>query len=58
MIIGTGAGTHLRPVPTADRLAAWHEIKDRLDTDDTPSFHPYEFASTDGRTLLYVEEWC
>ncbi|MFJ7276794.1 hypothetical protein [Kitasatospora sp. NPDC098663] len=59
LIVGEGAGGHFRHVPPADRLAAWHEIKDRLHGDEAPSYHPYEFASADGLlTLLYIEESC
>ncbi|MEU9133921.1 MULTISPECIES: hypothetical protein [unclassified Kitasatospora] len=58
LIIGEGAGGHFRHVPSGDRLAAWHEIKHRLNAGETPSYHPYEFASTDGLTLLYIEESC
>ncbi|MGW3071869.1 MULTISPECIES: hypothetical protein [unclassified Kitasatospora] len=59
LIVGEGAGGHFRHVPAADRLAAWHEIKDRLHADEAPSYHPYEFASADGLlTLLYIEESC
>ncbi|MFF1908586.1 hypothetical protein [Kitasatospora sp. NPDC058218] len=58
LIIGEGAGGHFRHVSPGDRLAVWHEIKHRLNTDEAPSYHPYEFASADGLTLLYIEESC
>lgn len=58
LIIGEGAGGHLRRVPPDDRLAAWREVEDRLNADEAPSYDPYEFASADGLTLLYVEETC
>lgn len=58
MIIGESAGDHLRPVPGEERDAAWAGIKDRVYSDDRPSYRPYHFTSADGRTLLYIEQSC
>jgi hypothetical protein len=58
MIIGESAGDHLRPVPAGERDAAWASIKGRIDSHDLPSYQPYQFASADGRTLLYIEQTC
>ncbi len=58
LIIGVGAGGRLRQVLPEDRPATWKKIKDRLHANEAPGYHPYEFASSDGLTLLYVEESC
>ncbi|MFD5272076.1 hypothetical protein [Streptomyces sp. NPDC058335] len=58
LIIGEGGGGQFRHVPSDDRLTTWHAIKDRLDSDRTPSYRPFEFSSAEGRTLLYIEEDC
>jgi hypothetical protein len=58
LIIGEGGGERFRHVGSDDRLATWHAIKDRLDSDGTPSYRPFQFSSADGRTLLYIEEDC
>ncbi|MEV7778058.1 hypothetical protein [Kitasatospora sp. NPDC088351] len=58
MIIGEGGGGHFRHVPSTGRATTWHAIKNLLGATCTPSYRPYEFASGDGRTLLYVEESC
>ncbi|MET8572045.1 hypothetical protein [Streptomyces sp. NPDC004783] len=58
LIIGVAGGGEFRHVPATDRLATWNQIKDRLMADCTPSYAPYEFVSTDGLTLLYIEESC
>lgn len=58
MIIGESAGDRLRPVPTGERDAAWAGVKDHLTGDDLPSYRPYQFASADDRTLLYIEQSC
>ncbi|MEU3305268.1 hypothetical protein ABZ729_36470 [Streptomyces sp. NPDC006678] len=58
LIIGEAGGGQFRHVPATDRLATWNKIKGRLMADDIPSYAPYEFVSTDGLTLLYIEESC
>ncbi|MFJ8540640.1 hypothetical protein ACIRFH_01235 [Streptomyces sp. NPDC093586] len=58
LIIGEGAGERFRHVPATERIAAWHQIEDRLMAECTPSYAPYEFVSADGLTLLYIEESC
>ncbi|MCP3818694.1 hypothetical protein NLX86_11370 [Streptomyces sp. A3M-1-3] len=58
MIVGESAGDRQRPVPARERDAAWARIKDRIDSDGLPSYQPYEFASADGRKLLYIEQTC
>jgi hypothetical protein len=58
MIIGEGAGDVLRSVPHDDREAAWADIEDRLDSSEQRTYQAYEFASADGRTLVYFEEFC
>ncbi|MFE7359183.1 hypothetical protein ACFU8Q_40450 [Streptomyces sp. NPDC057543] len=58
MIVGDGAGEVLRPVAPEARQAEWVRIKDRLDSPDLGTFQGYEFRSGEGRTLLYVEEFC
>ncbi|MET9775658.1 hypothetical protein ABZ023_15630 [Streptomyces sp. NPDC006367] len=58
LIIGEGGGERFRPVPATERIAAWRQIEDRLLAECTPSYVPYEFVSTDGLTLLYIEESC
>ncbi|MGW0612101.1 hypothetical protein [Streptomyces sp. NPDC002788] len=58
LIIGEAGGGEFRHVPATDRLATWNQIKDRLMADCIPSYAPYEFVSTDGLTLLYIEESC
>ncbi|MFJ8804405.1 hypothetical protein [Streptomyces sp. NPDC102487] len=45
-------------MPATDRLATWNQIKDQLMADCILSYAPYEFVSTDGLTLLYIEESC
>ncbi|MER7760754.1 hypothetical protein [Streptomyces sp. NPDC097619] len=58
MILGDGAGEVLRSVAPQARDAEWERIKDRLDSPDPGTFQGYEFTAEDGRTLLYVEEFC
>ncbi|MER5210330.1 hypothetical protein ABT063_07065 [Streptomyces sp. NPDC002838] len=58
MIIGEGAGDVLRSVPHDDRQAAWANIEDRLDSSELHTYQAYEFASANGRTLVYFEEFC
>ncbi|MFJ5100502.1 hypothetical protein [Streptomyces sp. NPDC088554] len=58
MIIGEGASDRLWCVPAEERDAAWAGIKDRIDSDDLPSYRPYQFNSADGRDLLYIEQSC
>ena len=52
MIIGESAGDHLRPVPARERDAAWVGIKDRVYSDDRPSFRPSAEVNWYGRILL------
>ncbi|MFF2073887.1 hypothetical protein ACFVXG_03930 [Kitasatospora sp. NPDC058162] len=58
MIVGWGAGQELRHLATEERGAVWKEIKDRLRTPNIPSYRPFEYASADGLSLLYIEENC
>lgn len=58
MIIGEGAGDVLRSVSPDDREAAWTDLEGRLDSPDLHTYQAYEFASADGRTLVYFEEFC
>ncbi|MFI8190324.1 hypothetical protein ACIF8T_16200 [Streptomyces sp. NPDC085946] len=58
MIVGEGAGEVLRSVPAGEREAEWTGLKDRLDSAGPGSYQAHEFSAPDGRTLLYVEEFC
>jgi hypothetical protein len=57
-VIGEGGGERFRHVASGDRLPAWQAVKDRLDSELTPSYRAFEFRSADGTTLLYIEESC
>ncbi|WP_380284027.1 hypothetical protein [Kitasatospora purpeofusca] len=59
VIIGVGAGFEYRHIAPEDRADTWQTVKDRLsDTGESPTYRPFEFASADGRTLLYLDECC
>ncbi|MFE6867189.1 hypothetical protein ACFVFS_11555 [Kitasatospora sp. NPDC057692] len=59
VIIGVGAGFDYRHIAPADRADTWQAVKDRLeDAGESPTYRPFEFASADGRTLLYLDECC
>ena len=57
-VIGEGGGERFRHVAAGYRLPAWRAVKDRLDSEHTPSYRAFEFRSADGTTLLYIEESC
>ncbi|MFD0256992.1 hypothetical protein ACFXKJ_39625 [Kitasatospora indigofera] len=58
MIIGWGAGQDLGHLEPEERAEAWAAVKNSLQVRAIPSFTPYEFATEDGLTLLYIEESC
>ncbi|MET8701289.1 hypothetical protein ABZW10_20840 [Kitasatospora sp. NPDC004723] len=59
VIVGGAGGFAFRHIAAADRADTWQAVKNRLsDTGESPTYRPFEFVSADGRTLLYLEEWC
>ncbi|GAA1402177.1 hypothetical protein GCM10009639_45390 [Kitasatospora putterlickiae] len=59
VIIGRNGGFAFDHITPADRPGIWPAVKDRLaDLGESPAYGPFEFAAADGRTLLYLEEWC